>query len=52
MGSDANEVVRNPKNVNITPETIDRISSLIYAVLFLLFNVYYWSFFLTEADKK
>ncbi|XP_052698878.1 glutamate-gated chloride channel alpha-like isoform X1 [Crassostrea angulata] len=52
VGSDANEVLRNPKNVHITPETIDRISSLIYAVLFLLFNVYYWSFFLTEADKK
>ncbi|XP_078314708.1 glycine receptor subunit alpha-2-like isoform X2 [Crassostrea virginica] len=36
----------------VTPETIDKISALLYAVLFALFNVYYWSFFLTEADKK
>ncbi|XP_062614461.1 gamma-aminobutyric acid receptor subunit pi-like [Saccostrea cucullata] len=36
----------------IAPETIDRISSLLYVLLFILFNIYYWAFFLTEADKK
>ncbi|XP_061173433.1 gamma-aminobutyric acid receptor subunit pi-like [Saccostrea echinata] len=40
------------KKSGLAPETIDRISCLLYALLFILFNIYYWAFFLTEADKK
>jgi hypothetical protein len=42
----------NKRNSGINPETIDRISSVAYALLFIAFNIYYWSFFLSEADKK
>lgn len=51
MEAGANKTHGNRETRRITPETVDRISSLIYALLFVLFNVYYWSFFLTEADK-
>jgi hypothetical protein len=42
----------NKRKSGIAPETIDRISALFYALLFIAFNIYYWSFFLSEADKK
>ncbi|XP_048734814.1 glutamate-gated chloride channel-like isoform X2 [Ostrea edulis] len=47
-----NDTTADKGKSGIAPETIDRISSLVYALLFISFNVYYWSFFLTEADKK
>lgn len=52
MEAGANKTRENRKTRRITPETIDKISSVIYILLFVLFNVYYWSFFLTEADKQ
>lgn len=54
MEASANKTRENRKTRTrrITPETIDKISSVIYILLFVLFNVYYWSFFLTEADKQ
>lgn len=51
MESCADKTDGNRKNRRITPETVDKLSSLIYVLLFMLFNVYYWSFFLTESDK-
>jgi hypothetical protein len=42
----------NKGKTGIAPETIDRISSIVYALLFISFDIYYWSFFLSEADKK
>lgn len=52
MEAGANKTRENRKTRRITPETIDKISSVIYILFFVLFNVYYWSFFLTEADKQ
>jgi hypothetical protein len=42
----------NKRKSGIAQETIDRISALVYALLFIAFDIYYCSFFLSEADKK
>jgi hypothetical protein len=42
----------NKRKSGIAQETIDRISALVYALLFITFDIYYCSFFLSEADKK
>ena len=34
----------------IKPETVDRISSMIFVVLFVSFNVFYWTYFLSSPD--
>ena len=40
-----------PPKCKIRPETIDRIAIVIFPVFFILFNIFYWTYFLTERDK-
>ena len=41
-------VAGRKKQRRLKPETLDRIASVVFVILFLAFNVFYWTYFVTS----
>ena len=42
--------VGRKKHNKLKPEIIDRIASFVFVILFLAFNIFYWTYFVTSHD--
>ena len=48
VGTSEAESVGKKKSGKLKPETIDKIAFFVFLVLFLAFNVFYWTYFVTS----
>ena len=48
VGTSDAESVGKKKSGKLEPETIDKIAFFVFLVLFLAFNVFYWTYFVTS----